>query len=162
MNRTAVGVFNAYAAAGDVVRELELLGISGEQVEVVSEAAYDVRGMGIVPRPKREDPDSQAEKETMVIVRPSDERGVEQAAFVMKRYGAKLYWGEIPSQQIAGRPPLKDTRNGVSKEASIGGPGTTGNAAGDLEGRGKEIRTPDAEGTVERRPEPPPRRHYPN
>ncbi|HKQ88766.1 MAG TPA: hypothetical protein VJS43_18565 [Candidatus Acidoferrales bacterium] len=94
MNRTATGLFDTYAAAGKVVRELELLGISGEQVEVVNDAADDVRGTGIVPQSKQTEPDS-SEDYTIVIVRPSDDVGMEQAKNLMDRYGAKLFRWQI-------------------------------------------------------------------
>jgi hypothetical protein len=95
LNRRAAGVFDTYAAAGAVVRELELLGISGEQVELVSDAAHDVRGIGVVPRRKNENIDATNEDYTLVIVRPSDDRGMEQAKNLMDRFGAKQFRWQI-------------------------------------------------------------------
>ena len=71
MTVTATGVFETYSHAGAVVRELERLGISGAQVEVVSDAGRDVRGEGYVPPPehrREHEPDPEV---TMVIVRRS-------------------------------------------------------------------------------------------
>ncbi len=129
MNRTATGVFETYAAAGKVVRELELLGISGEQVEVVSDASHDVRGTGVVPRSKQTDSDSSAEY-TMVIVRPSDDAGMEQTKDLMDRYGAKLFRWHISADGA----PMTQEAVGTTPEMSIGGPGTTGADPTDLEG----------------------------
>jgi hypothetical protein len=136
MNRTAAGVFETYAAAGQVVRELESLGIAGEQVEVVSDAAYDVRGVGVVPRPKHEDPGSSRDDYTVVIVRPSDDLGMEQAKKLMDRFGAKLFRWQI---SVDGAP-IKGGSAEAMTDSSVGGPGTTGNDPDDLEGRGKEIK----------------------
>src|SRR5215469_1962960 len=105
MNRTAAGVFDTYAAAGKVVQELELLGISGEQVEVVSDAAHDVRGQGVVPEAKHDGSDSPERDYTVVIVRPSDDLGMEQAKNLMDRYGAKLFRWQISAD---GAPLSKD------------------------------------------------------
>lgn len=135
MNRTAAGVFATYAAAGDVVRELELMGISGEQVEVVSDASYDVRGDGIVPRPKHDSPGSRGEDYTVVIVRPSDDLGMEQAKSLMDRHGAKLFRWQISADGA----PIKGGTPETTLDSSIGGPGTTGDDPADLEGRGKRI-----------------------
>lgn len=135
MNRTAAGVFDTYTAAGKVVRELELLGISGEQVEVVNDASHDVRGIGVVPQPKDDQSDS-PEDYTMVIVRPSDDEAMEQTKHLMDRYGAKLFRWQI---SVDGAPTTRDGA-GKSPEASIGGPGTTGDDPADLEARGTRIR----------------------
>jgi hypothetical protein len=118
-----------------VVRELELLGISGEQVEVVSDASYDVRGTGIAPNPKHDNPTSSEEEYTIVIVRPSDDRGMEQAKILMDRYGAKLFRWKISAD---GAPVIEGSAH-TTPDSSIGGPGTTGGDQADLEGRGKRI-----------------------
>lgn len=135
MNRTAAGVFDTYTAAGKVVRELELLGISGEQVEVVNDASHDVRGIGVVPQPKDDQSDS-PEDYTMVIVRPSDDEAMEQTKHLMDRYGAKLFRWQI---SVDGAPTTRDGA-GKSPETSIGGPGTMGADPADLEARGTRIR----------------------
>lgn len=135
MNRTASGLFDTYAAAGKVVRELELLGISGEQVEVVNDASHDVRGMAVVPQSKVKDRDSTGDY-TLVIVRPSDDEGMEQAKNLMDRYGAKLFRWQIS----ADGGPVTHEGAGKSADTSIGGPGTTGADSTDLEGRGSRIR----------------------
>lgn len=135
MNRTAAGVFDTYTAAGNVVRELELLGISGEQVEVVNDASHDVRGIGVVPQPKDDKSDA-PEDYTMVIVRPSDDEAMEQTKHLMDRYGARLFRWQISAD---GAPTARDG-SGKSPETSIGGPGTTGADPTDLEGRGRRIR----------------------
>ena len=135
MNRTATGVFDTYAAAGNVVRELELLGISGEQVEVVNDASDDIRGMGVGPESKKEDSNS-SEDYTIVIVRPSDDVGMEQAKNLMDRYGAKLFRWQISAD---GGPMTHDAA-GKAAATSIGGPGTTGADPTDLEGRRNRIR----------------------
>src|SRR5690348_13973963 len=115
MNRTAAGVFDTYTAAGKVVRELELLGISGEQVEVVNDASHDVRGIGVVPQPKDDQSDS-PEDYTMVIVRPSDDEAMEQTKHLMDRYGAKLFRWQI---SVDGAPTTRDGA-GKSPQTSIG------------------------------------------
>lgn len=135
MNRTAAGVFDTYTAAGKVVRELELLGISGEQVEVVNDASHDVRGIGVVPQPKDDQSDS-PEDYTMVIVRPSDDEAMEQTKHLMDRYGAKLFRWQI---SVDGAPTTRDGA-GKSPQTSIGGPGTMGADPADLEVRGTRIR----------------------
>ena len=135
MNRTAAGVFDTYTAAGKVVRELELLGISGEQVEVVNDASHDVRGIGVVPQPKDDQSDS-PEDYTMVIVRPSDDEAMEQTKHLMDRYGAKLFRWQI---SVDGAPTTRDGA-GKSPQTSIGGPGTMGADPADLEARGTRIR----------------------
>lgn len=134
MNRTATGVFDTYAAAGKVVRELELLGISGEQVEVVSDASHDVRGMGVVPQSEEKESDSSADY-TIVIVRPSDDAGMEQTKNLMDRYGAKLFRWQISADGA----PITNHPLGKTRETSIGGPGTTGTDPTDLEGRATRI-----------------------
>ena len=141
MNRTATGVFETYAEAGRVVRELELLGISGEQVEVVSDAASDVRGAGVMPASTREAAEDDNHDCTLVIVRPSDDRGMEQARHLMHQHGAKLYRWQISAD---GAPdlPIKDTTDKTTPDSNIGGPGTTGGDPRDLEGRGKRITEP--------------------
>lgn len=116
MNRTAAGVFDTYTAADKVVRELELLGISGEQVEVVNDALHDVRGIGVVPQPNHRSESS--EDYTVVIVRPSDDEEMEQTKHLMDRYGARLFRWQISAD---GAPTSHD---GAEKppETSIGGP----------------------------------------
>lgn len=141
MNRTAAGVFDTYAAAGKVVRELELLGISGEQVEVVSDAAHDVRGRDVVPRSKNDDSGESREDLTVVIVRPSDDTGMEQAKNLMDRYGAKLFRWRISVDSA----PITDGSIETTPETSIGGPGTRGGDPGDLEGRGRHINVAGAD-----------------
>lgn len=116
MNRTAAGVFDTYAAAGKVVEELELLGISGEQVEVVSDAAHDVRGEGVVPEPKHRGTDSSETDYTLVIVRPSDDIGMEQTKNLMDRYGARLFRWQI---SVDGAP-LKHGAVETTPESGIG------------------------------------------
>jgi hypothetical protein len=135
MNRTAAGVFDTYSAAGNVVRELELLGISGEQVEVVSDAAHDVRGAGVLPRKTQEKSASSDADYTLVIVRPSDDAGMEQAKTLMDRYGAKLFRWQISAESA----PIEDDVVGTTPETSIGGPGTVGADPTDLPGRGVQM-----------------------
>jgi|HubBroStandDraft_5_1064220.scaffolds.fasta_scaffold863277_1 hypothetical protein len=132
MNRTAAGVFETYAAAGEVVRQLELLGISGEQVEVVSEAESGVRGARIVPKAEQEADGLHHEDYTIVIVRPADDAGMEQAKNLMDRYGAKLFRWQI---SVDGAPS-RDGAVETTADTSMGGPGTRGgNDRPDLEGR---------------------------
>ncbi|HTZ73890.1 MAG TPA: hypothetical protein VMB47_08215 [Candidatus Aquilonibacter sp.] len=126
MNRTAEGVFDTYAAAGKVVRELELWGISGEQVEVVSHAGHDVSLEG-VPQPQNQDAASSGDKYTLVIVRPLDDKTMEQAKDLMDRYGAKLFLWHISAH---GAPTARTTSGNTS------GTETTGNALEDLPGCG--------------------------
>ena len=135
MNRTAAGVFETYGAAEEVVRDLELIGISGGQVEVVNDASYDVRGDGIVPRPKHDNPGSRGEDYTVVIVHPSDERGMEQTKSLMDRHGAKLFRWQISAEGA----PINGGAPQTRPDSSTGGLGTTGNDPADLEGRDKEV-----------------------
>jgi hypothetical protein len=121
MNRTAAGVFDTYAAAGKVVQELELLGISGEQVEVVSDAAHDARGEGVVPESSPDGSDSSDGDYTLVIVRPSDDVGMEQTKNLMDRYGAKLFRWQI------------------SADGAPGDPAAAGADSTDIEGCGRQI-----------------------
>lgn len=102
MNRTAAGVFETHAAAGEVVRELELLGISDEQVEVVSQADSGV------PRPAQVGDGQSNGDYTVVIVRPADDAGMEQAKNLMDRYGAKLFRWQISADGA----PAKDGTTG--------------------------------------------------
>jgi hypothetical protein len=136
MSRTATGVFATYAAAGDAVRELELIGISGEQVEVVSDAGHDLRADGVTPAPRTDDPEKLMEGYTLVIVHPADDLGIEQAKGLMDRYGAE----KIASESSNPGAPLKSGDVETTPDTSIGGPGTTGNDPTDLEGRGKQIK----------------------
>jgi hypothetical protein len=136
MNRTAAGVFDTYSAAGKVVRELELLGISGEQVEVVREAAHDVRGEGAAPQEEDQDESLSNGKYTLVIVRPSDDVGMEQAKRLMDRYGAKLFRWQISADGA----PIDGGSPGTTPNTEIGGPGTTGSDPHDLPGRGVEFK----------------------
>lgn len=121
MNRTAAGVFDTCTAANKVVRELERLGISGEQVEVVNDALHDARGVGVVPQPNQSLEDY-SEDYTIVIVRPSDDETMEQTKHLMDRYGARLFRWQISED---GAPIMRDGA-GKSAETSIGGPGSTG------------------------------------
>lgn len=45
MGKTIVSDFDTYAQASEVVRDLELEGITGTEVEVVSDADHDIRGV---------------------------------------------------------------------------------------------------------------------
>ncbi len=140
MNRTAEGVFDTYAAAGKVVRELELLGISGEQVEVVSDAAHPVGGEGFVPQEKQRDGSSSSDGYTLVIVRPSDDVAMEQTKNLMDRFGAKLFRWQISADGA----PIERASPGTTPDTEIGGPGTTGNDPQDLQGRGVQFNLNDA------------------
>lgn len=148
MNRTASGVFDTYAAAGKAVHELELLGISGEQVEVVSDAAHDARGAGVVPETKDDGSDTSQTDYTVVIVRPSDDVGMEQAKNVMDRHGAKLFRWQISADDD--RAPGA----GTTPDSTIGGPGTIGGDSTDLEGRGRtiDVRDPDGHRSGQKHP----------
>lgn len=148
LTRTAAGVFDTYAAAGAVVRELELLGISGGQVEVVSDAARDLRGIGVVPRSQKENSDSVSEDYTMVIVRPSDDRGMEQAKTLMDRYGARQFRWQISAEAA----PIASGASETTPQSSIGGRATTGAVPADLEGRGKQIEVHGADWDPANRP----------
>ncbi|MGH9684889.1 MAG: hypothetical protein ACRD4S_14910 [Candidatus Acidiferrales bacterium] len=48
MRKTVIGIFDVYSKAEEVVQELELIGIDGAEVEVISDADADVRTRGIV------------------------------------------------------------------------------------------------------------------
>ncbi|MGH9573675.1 MAG: hypothetical protein ACRD40_09110 [Candidatus Acidiferrales bacterium] len=125
MNRTAAGVFDTYTAAGKVVRELELLGISGEQVELVNHASRDVRGIGIVP-PSQDHDSGSSEDYTVVIVRPSDDEAMEQTKHVMDRYGARLFRWHISADGA----PIKRDDAGNTLESGVDPTELDGSATG--------------------------------
>lgn len=48
MRKTVTGIFDAYSKAEEVVQALELIGIDGTEVEVISDADADARTQGIL------------------------------------------------------------------------------------------------------------------
>jgi hypothetical protein len=161
MTAAATGVFETYAEAGAVVRELELLGISGARVEVVSDAGRDVRGEGFVPPPEHRQESAPSPEITLVIVRAADDVGFEQAKSLMQNHGAKVW--QIPASAKVPTPPPKPPlppnpagpphapASEGSRGSGIGGRGATANDPTDLEGHGKsiDIRNPGTPGEKE-------------
>lgn len=147
MNRTVVGVFPTYRAASDAVRELELLGISGGQVEVVTDEAFDVDSKRYGPKGKLPAKEAPVKNErTTLIVRPNDDTGIEQARGILDRFGAK----NIRMGSIDRGAPVKGGHVGTTPDSSIGGPGTRGNDPADQEGRGKTINVHEDDSKTER------------
>lgn len=158
MSELTTGVFENYLQAGAVVRELESLGISGDQVEVVTDAGHDARAEGFI-EPEQSDWSKGPNPEvTMVIVRPADDHAIEQAKDVMQRHGAKVWQMAVGSPEPPTKPvpPTVPLPSESSKGAGIGGPGTTGHDEADLEGRGKDfdVHNPGAPGEGETGPPP--------
>ena len=170
MTVSATAVFETYSEAGAVVRELELLGISGEQVEVVNDAGRDVRGEGYVTPPEHRHENELNPEVTMIIVRAGDELAFEQAKAIMQNHGAKVWQmaggpsksptpPQPPLPPKPTDPPLGPASEG-SRGAGLGRPGTTSHDLTDLEGRGKaiDVHNPGAPGEKETGPPPDPDR----
>jgi hypothetical protein len=160
MSKSVVGFFNTYGKAADVVHDLELAGIVGEQVELVSAAEEEVPfGTGgeessSGTRKKDaaahdyyvEDPEFFAGKSrrghAAVIVRPVNPQAAETAAALFRSHGA-----ESPREGSSGpavqneedRPKTGESRSVAKKIPGIGSnAATTGGAPHDLEARGQQ------------------------
>ena len=106
MEKVIVSDFNTYAQASEVVRNLALEGITGTEVELVSDADHDIRGVVHARCASRRGPGGRLVKRighffhslgtsgvqegrAMVIVRTSD-RNAEQVSEVLRQRGGEI------------------------------------------------------------------------
>jgi hypothetical protein len=161
MSKSVVGFFDTYGEAADVVRDLELAGIVGEQVELVSAVDEEVpfaddeektrsakrKGKGAAHDYYVEDPEFFAGESrggrAAVIVRPVNSEVAETAAALFRNHGAHRPGGgsgpEVENDEA--RPETIGSRSVAQKTPGIGAnAATTGGAREDLEARGKQPR----------------------
>jgi hypothetical protein len=159
MSRSVVGLFDTYGEAADLVRDLELVGIVGEQVELVSAVEEEVpfaaeeektssaarKGKGTAHDYYVEDPEFFAGKSrggrAAVIVRPVNSEVAETAAGLFRSHGAQSpRGGSGPAvQNEEARPGTIGSRSVAQKTPGIGAnAATTGGARHDLEARGQQ------------------------
>jgi|SRR5579862_98864 len=161
MSKSVVGFFDTYGEAADVVRDLELAGIVGEQVELVSAVDEEVpfagdekktrsagrRGKGTAHDYYVEDPEFFAGESrggrAAVIVRPVNSEVAETAAALFRDHGAHGPGGgsgpDVENDEA--RPETIGSRRVAQKTPGIGAnAATTGGAREDLEARGKQPR----------------------
>jgi hypothetical protein len=158
MSKSVVGFFDTYGEAADVVRDLELAGIVGEQVELVSAVDEEVpfaggeekssatrKGKGTAHDYYVEDPEFFAGKSrggrAAVIVRPVNSEVAETAAALFRSHGAKGPRGGPGAdvQDEDARPETIGSRSVAQKTPGIGAnAATTGGAPHDLEARGQQ------------------------
>jgi hypothetical protein len=154
--------FSTYAEAQEAVRELEFAGITGEEVEVITDAEHDARD----PKSNSSDSKSAGSKKksspefsddaggfakqpypgrTIVIVRSSEARSVDRIAELLRQYGAENVsnFGDLAAKMQQDKPETTPPRAIGATTSGLGAPGvTTGADDTDLEARGKEFRTP--------------------
>jgi hypothetical protein len=157
MQENVVGVFESYRSAAAAVRDLELVGIVGEQVELISDADEDVRTIRPKDDPAAEVvrdvpgqmPDYIGEQEfyathvrqgrAVLVVRPSNHEAAEQASTIIRDHGAEILGSHRPGEQ----PGSEASR---SKAATASGADSNTAPAGgdsrDLDARGQEFREP--------------------
>jgi hypothetical protein len=161
MSKSVIGFFDTYGKAAEVVRELELAGIVGEQVELVSAAKEEVpfaeeeakadSGTGKqkehVHNYYVEDPECFAGESrrglAAVIVRPVNSQVAETAAALFRSHGAEGPRGQSGPvvENEEARPETIASRSVAQKAPGIGAnAATTGGAPNDLEARGKQPR----------------------
>ncbi len=162
MSKSVVGFFNTYGEAADVVRDLELAGIVGEQVELVSAAEEEVpfatggeKSSSAVRKRDRaahdyyvEDPEFFAGESrrgrAAVIVRPVNSQVAETAAALFRSHGAESPRGRDSGPAVQSeeeRPETRGARSVAQKTPGIGSnAATTGGAPHDLEARGQQPR----------------------
>jgi hypothetical protein len=162
MKIEVTGAFSTYAKAQEAVRELEFAGITGEEVEVITDAEHDARD----PKSNSSDPLSADSKKksspefspdaggltkqpypgrTIVMVRSSNARSVDRIAGLLRRHGAEnvSHSGEPSAKMQQDKPETTPPRALGATASGLGTPGvTTGADDTDLEARGKEFRTP--------------------
>lgn len=161
MSKSVVGFFDTYGEAADVVRDLELAGIVGEQVELVSAAeeevpfADDKEKFGSGTRKRKgaahdyyvEDPEFFAGESrggrAAVIVRPVNSQVAETAAALFRSHGAQSPRGgsgpEVENEEA--RPKTSGSRTEAQETPGIGANGTTtGGARHDREARSQQRR----------------------
>ncbi len=161
MSKSVVGLFDTYGEAADVVRDLEVAGIVGDQVELVSAADEEVpfaeeeekektssatrKGKGAAHDYYVEDPEFFAGKSrggrAAVIVRPVNSQVAETAAALFRRHGAQSPGGgsgpDVENDEA--RPETIGSRSVAQKAPGIGAnAATTGGAPHDLEARGQQ------------------------
>jgi hypothetical protein len=156
MKETVVGVFESYRQAEETVSDLELVGIMGEQVELISDADEDSRTVRPTDHPAEEGvrdvpgqmPEYIGEQEfyathvrqgrSVLVVRLSNHDRAEQASTIMRDRGA-----EIADARKRGQPGVGAPRS--SAAAASGGGSNSAQAGGDsrdLDARGQEFREP--------------------
>lgn len=159
MSKSVVGFFDTYREAEEVVRDLELAGIVGEQVELVSAVDEEVPFAGDEEKTSSatrkgkvtahdyyvEDPEFFAGKSrggrAAVIVRPVSSEVAETAAALFRSHGAQSPGGGSgPAvENDEARPETIGSRSVAQKTPGIGAnPATTGGARHDLEARGQQ------------------------
>jgi len=156
MKYTVTGLMGTYGQASAAVRDLELVGITGEQVELISDADEDARTVesedkapveGEVRDTPGETPEYIDEQEfyashvregrAVVIVRTETELGAKQAEAILKEHGA-----EIAERRKGDERPESVAPSSVGHSApGIGdNAATKGGDATDLEAKGKQFR----------------------
>jgi hypothetical protein len=160
MSKSVVGLFDTYGEAADVVRDLDLAGIVGEQVELVSAAEEEVpfatggdkSSSGTRKRDRAahdyyvEDPEFFAGESrggrAAVIVRPVNPQVAETAAALFRSHGAESPRGGGAGPAVQNEedcPETSDSRSVAQKAPGIGSnAATTGGAPHDLEARGQQ------------------------
>jgi hypothetical protein len=160
MSKSVVGLFDTYGEAADVVRDLELAGIVGEQVELVSAAEEEVpfgtgseKSRSATRKRDRaahdyyvEDPEFFAGESrrgrAAVIVRPVNPQVAETAAALFRSHGAESPRGGASGPAVQNeeeRPETGDSRSVAQKTLGIGtNAATTGGAPHDLEARDQQ------------------------
>ncbi len=157
------GAFSTYSKAQEVVRELELAGITREEVGVLTDAEHDARGTGTNSpeshsdrSPKKDaspkfadDADGLTKQpypgRTVAIVRSSDARAVDRIADLLRQHGAENVSrsGEPTVKMQQNKPEITPAPAVGATASGLGSPGiTTGEDDSDLEARGKEFHTP--------------------
>jgi hypothetical protein len=76
MHQAIVGVFDTYADASAAIRDLEVSGIVGEQVELISDADLDARTAGWVRGSIREGLEERVEEELKHLLHAPEQRDV--------------------------------------------------------------------------------------
>ncbi len=161
MGKSVVGFFDTYGEAADVVRDLELAGIVGEQVELVSAADEEVpfaddeektrsakrKRKGAAHDYYMEDAEFFAGESrggrAAVIVRPVNSEVAETAAALFRSHGAQSRGGgsgpAVENEEA--RPETIGSRTVAQKIPGIGAnAATTGGAREDIEARGQQPR----------------------
>jgi hypothetical protein len=155
MKKSKTAAFETYARAQEVVRDLELTGISGTEVKVITDSEHDTKknpstshsdGSKEKASPEFSDDSGGLTKQpyagrTIVIVTPGDTRAAER----VERHGGKSASGsgEPTAASQQDKPETTPARAVGDESSGLGNPGvTTGADYNDLEARGKEFRTP--------------------
>jgi hypothetical protein len=134
MQYEVVGIFKTYAQAEAAVRELELAGINGEQVELIDDLETDARTVNTPGEPA-----TSPHKKQLVVDHPSGKEEIsadagEQPNFIGRQeyYAAHLKQGgavmivRAPTDQTAGRAAEIMRDNGGRTPGRKGGPTAQG------------------------------------